>query len=1631
MSVFSNFVNNISRFQTVDLSTIVQNTDIAALTTPAGKAAVRVNYHLICINESLQQLSSLVALIGSGPQAQIKDLYMIISKLSNTLTEAIAIIDTYVPDGYKCTAYVNEMLSKIGQFQPSMNYCISPTAPTYAQYIPSFQTIFSESQAIINQLMPVILAVPQLIKKSDASIDSSDKQIHRVAALIYLSEILYVDIVKFINDGEISAKEDLKNSLEQWLTHFSNFTNTLVSLMGNNSIDVFKACADITNIHPSITDIFNNVRSAAPKCASFNDASTHLMMFTQILGFYQFNSTNVIAEKASNIIAQSVSSKDTESIQNAIQSISHALEQRLNLEIYGVIPNDLKSFIKSVLSVKNTNHDATCINASIILILYSITCSDLANAYKYLQIIISQCIKLLIDKCSSFKQLAATASTIISANESVFDTKKLAFMNYYLNLCLAATISDRSTLKQLQPLFVSAASLPYQIELISDKTEVQDQFKEVIESMKTLGTTISNWLIVTGMAINSLIVSKSETLVSLLAYITTVNKLNNPSTPLVTLLQSSPHYIYLDISAASRLQKSYQDIEQAVKSISNSESGAYIKPAVEVLYQQNQTQANVKDLVASEDPNHMPGLLYMIAQRLLNTIKSSAGCLDNNLGGFLYEYSFTFSFSLYVNCCVEFAPQITGNISTYPGSIKGYNDVIYPAAIKLTPQSASDAGTLKVYLNGLNKSVMEMNTAILAMPQPSKTYEISEELKAIRSMQAQNNTLAQPLKPFGQKIISKALITPSALPMLTPWFQVATQAVTPVVKAAKAVADSSYNMISGKNAPDLVTNIQKLMVSIIQPDIADLAKFADYIFDELLNHLVSFVTHRESETQKVRLIYAKAREVMYMAKYITVKDIDAPPFVHASIASCVKKLSKLYVSFNVDTLCDAIASSSCYVALAQVFPGMANNTVEFIHVAEILSTIMKADGVSALINQVAQIFVIDTKSAFSSEIDGNNKALIIDLLYEHFEVLRFSANTIIKCLMNPEDTDEYLVSTLRQFMISAASYILLVSLGIKQTDYVLQRIIETANCFNQFALIAKSSDKQVEQLSLNFRRNNRIVSRQVDTTINLMESPDEKAQTFTGFKAEMQTFYSALIKVLVECIRRVVAAVICLHKDSYKDTTPMLTVAYNKMNEAFNVCKEHAIGKTKKPFQDSYKQLTMVIDLFAGTQMDYNSVFPPMPIIDNLIKLMTQVTKFLPAAALATDVLIIDPDPVAASRVPDYNPSFNVQHVDIAPGDALQDQNAAVKAYNDALTKYNAVLNNEQATSEEILEAAEKLRIAADNVLKASLTMANASQEKSMQVAQQTNAHALSTAIGQVLNAVKSRLLREKDHVEKQAEAQQQLKEAITRQLELATQAAAYVPPEPEPEAAAGGGAAAVPDDEVSAELMATASAISDMSSRLAMFSSQLGSSITIEQEEIPDEFVEEEEDNDTAAAPVEVDVKAEEGSMAAYIIACATPIMQTAGEILEQSQKICAEMRGKIHNEAFIIKCAHDVTEAAQLLIIAAETAVNNTDPDPEFIAIAASNIVKTAIASIVAQVLQSGGDSEAMMKKTRTVRFYCLKINKKVEAIAKQKWITANPVKKSGAKMVQKMNAMNKLKTYQDNLDAAERARKMFKRK
>ena len=1623
MSSFNQYALHLSRFPTHDTSEYLNASEISALTCVSGFFGVKAYYQVQAIKEALEKMNELVGQISNGPQPEISLQYGIIDRIQKLILQSVQKLDQDMPDNYKCTPGITQVLQQIAQFAQYIPSLVSASAPSYSQYIPNFQEIFRSACSVIDSIAAVFKAVPTIIQSLVTPIDETNALNKQVGALVHLTEILQIDLIKFMNNERIFRDQATVQDINKWIETLYNFSNTLFSVIGKPGQTIVNAMASVSSSYPSIIDVFSTVKATIPNSPFFADAMSHVIAFVQFVSQIEFSLSYASAKSAASLISQSFASNNATTLLETMNPVFESLYKRVKACLYGTLQQDALAIITTVGTIDTTNVPLVCQSCAVALVIFGVTCGMRPDCYELITSIINQCFAITTPVCQSLKQTAANAATIISENESVYDAKKLAHMNYYLKLILDSAVPESQTFGPLRPFIVSSVSLPAKIDLLAAGTGTEEQFAECNTQMREASNTLSDWSLMAALAYANLITNKADMIASIASFGASLAQMQQPTGGIVAALQGAPRYSRLDASSAIRIEASINDIRQAVDSIIKQPQAQIISNAMITLFSEQPLQIKLAEMFTTADQPGFISLLAQIADKLILSIQNCEKIIGTKPRLFANYFSLSFSYTLLISAAVEAQLQLAGQIAAYPTTMKGYLDVIWPAAVQLASDQSQDASALQMYNQALLKSVQEMQQIINSMPQPSLTYEISEELKAVRSLQAENQKLPINLKHFGQKIIAAAISNPKAIPYLSTWFNAAAQPVAQIDAVADAAASDAFQAISRTMPQTFFWNIELLMVALVSTEVTEIAKCSETLFAQFLDDIIISVSQPEVLLQRVRQVYERAHQVKWMMKFAKTKAVDAPAFVSAAIASSAFRLTDLSRHYDTNALAYTMMAVSSYNALAMLFPDAAANAANFQQYATLLTTISSGEEASKAASEVCSIYQQHVKDAF--ELTSISGSKVIDSLYDFFEEIRFNANAILKAMQTSDTMPELVPSATRQFISNTASVIFLVSKAIPENP---EEIIDgTTEIASSLPLIINGAiNERSEKSVLGFRRGNRNIAKQVDTFINLSETPQEskKKSEFDLLKHKM---LKQLVSVIVECMRKISVSVLALQPDSLLDTSSQFTAANNSFASAFEAVKEKAVGKTKKPFVDLFAQLSNTLQTFSTITCNFTLPFPPTPIVEASSRLASAIQRFVQATAAATDILIIDPDPVAAKNVPDYKPNFTAKTT-LAPTDAFSDLEAAHADLQTALNAFNDVIKNDSATSDEILEQAEAIKNAGDAVVNAAVVMAASTQDKKSQVDQQTNVHTLAQAITSVLSAIKSRLMRTSSFEADMKDALVQLNETAQKAVTLGDAASKIVAQEDDDDA---GG-----DDEgddVSNELKATASAISDMSSRLAQFSAQLAVNIEVEEiDDIGDLPQEEEDGNEAQVEAGTIDIKAEEGTMAAYIIACATPIMQTAAEILQRSQAICREMRGKITNEAFIIKCAHDVTESAQLLIIAAEIAIENKEKDPEYIAIAASNMVKSAIANLVAQILQQGGDPEGiMMKKVKAVRFYCIKINKKVEAIARQKWAEANPMKKTGNKMVLRMNANTKLNKYREDLDNAERARKAFRRK
>jgi len=350
----------------------------------------------------------------------------------------------------------------------------------------------------------------------------------------------------------------------------------------------------------------------------------------------------------------------------------------------------------------------------------------------------------------------------------------------------------------------------------------------------------------------------------------------------------------------------------------------------------------------------------------------------------------------------------------------------------------------------------------------------------------------------------------------------------------------------------------------------------------------------------------------------------------------------------------------------------------------------------------------------------------------------------------------------------------------------------------------------------------------------------------------------------------------------------------------------------------------LITSAISENSPDFTKEFPPEKLLtaaDNIAKLIDRLLTLMPDIV---DKIRIDPDPISAARIPQQ---FTAPAVDqrfaMPAAEARASLGKSAETLEKTLEEVEVLHKGEYVQALDIVESTLKLENDSVAFIKAVNVMIVATTDPRTQVEFQTAAHSFGSAVSTVFGGARSRLLIIPEYSQQLSNGIKEVRAAIKKLLSLGDTAATYVETT---------GADDEEVDDATRELMATAHAIEEMSSRLAAFSQQFSETEKEEEEKEEEEIKEEikEEINpDEEIKMVKIDMDAEQGSLPAFVVQHATPILQTTTLIVKRAQEITADLvakLGKLENEKLLIKAAQELSESAELLIITAELLVSQT---------------------------------------------------------------------------------------------------------
>lgn len=582
------------------------------------------------------------------------------------------------------------------------------------------------------------------------------------------------------------------------------------------------------------------------------------------------------------------------------------------------------------------------------------------------------------------------------------------------------------------------------------------------------------------------------------------------------------------------------------------------------------------------------------------------------------------------------------------------------------------------------------------------------------------------------------------------------------------------------------------------------------------------------------------------------------------------------------------------------------------------------------------------------------------------------------------------------------------------------------------------TDDQIMEI----RRFLRKMTKQFDNYINIIESPTKfnnidymtkiQRQEIGKNKKDFEALKAALISSIAD-VSNEVASINWAATNSF--TQEVYEPLYAKFNTHISDLQktllqnaqavlQKAIGDSATAFNKSLETFQLEISqlIEIASNVDFTKHFASEKIADQSKKTGLLLSEMTNLALSLVDHIIIKPDPEAASRLPDdYSIPTNKQFSDSVgmmskpeKQQALESAMASLKLAHDglssALADFIKIVSDPNATSDTLLSGLDVLKTALDKFVDEAMKLTLlVSSDPRLQLQLQNSLHEMASSFTAVKEAMRSRLMRAENFQQEMDDAIAAFQAALGLVMQNSTNVNTVFT-----DSSKETSTTSEAKDAVSRELEATAQAIEEMTIRLKEMENQPMFS----------------------AESTSVAQNAQEGSLSAFVIQNANPILAAAALILKRAQQITQDMLkkfGKIENEQLLIRSAKELSDAAALLIFAAEIVLNGFDEESVFKVIAAAKIVKASVCALVAQVLVKGGDPEQIMDRhVRTVIKHTDNIIKRGEEIVLSFNIEEEKkVKKAPNLLAQKLNLTARVSATRKKLQEAEQVLYKFRKR
>ncbi|KAH0787651.1 hypothetical protein GPJ56_008446 [Histomonas meleagridis] len=1618
--------------------------------TPRGFNLYQEYMILTRIKPVFKEIYDMIPLTAGGSQPMLLTNYNKISQLLNIVKGLVAESDKVSPKELQCQGVIAEIETNISKFGEYVPHLTSSMAPTYQAYIPQLQEFLQNSMVLIDKAIDLTSKSQADSLKSCPPINLEQiPNAHLEVALASTLTSLMIDLIFIISAEQIKESQYATN-IKEWIDHITKSIVAIFANINQPSHIIINNIRVLSWIKPSIISILSLIESTCPNMDDFLYASVHAITLQQL--YYTLETTDTVNSTIEIVRQIGLSYANKQQMKNFIPSLKAILAivgTRIEEGSFIYSGSSIKATYSTLIGVmeifEKESYESQAIIAYTICRLYALTIGSFNGGDMILSKISTEISEILKKIFEEELNSVALIQKAYSTNLSSFDEKVLGQLSYHVSQLNSIQKIDPSSnffIETIRRAHDSIGSLPMVILRVIDKctnNKIQTIFQNEHSNLLTNAECFTKWTSELLLTLSTNVQLRVEAASNTLSYLQTL-KIDLPNgIPTILsningLMQSTPQYILMGFSDVNKLLENLNIIRQNSTAILTKLSEyeqtkiytllSLLVKAFKIYTSDFISCANqLTNYIMFQEVEDLVSSLTSLSTQIVPMITEASIKFKQSQESFYYFFSKPYSGINTICSIIQKYPNLAGTLINFPTTAKTILEVVWPIAAEVAQKiPTADTNNLLMYTNTLPKKLTDLSTTLLTMPQPQENVNIPEELRELTKLEQSSQKLSPQLKYYAQILLGwvKDGKTQNALPLVKQWF--------------KAVINPSN---------DYNDACQKFLLSLwkLLSKSSDTNQFLDsfcYFSVSMGKHENAFgEQYTEFVKKRHTSIYNSVHTLLNGEKHLTRFGLKViSDLVQIMSITVVQSINQLLTLFYIAELNNQSEKSS-----------INNDTFKPILTA-IMNKKETQELTTSIISKISQRLWELSPNLYTKLTKMTEADIVCDEIYDRVEIFRSVGNNILKQSNIKEAQQEELIKYLKSYIISSLeagelSYHSIQLRNLKNTTLTNSFVESYSKIFStlyNFSSTTLTILTNTESLNMKLRMQNRSIARELDNFINYSENPPKPESPEPGFKTLMQTLFVTLSTLMIHISRTIISATKSIVNEMYEQKDKTIQTDLNESIKEFEnistTIRSKAFGPLAMDFSTNIVQIDSTLKQFVNNSinLDFKNELPVITLLQHIQTIGESSLRLCQIAPTIIDKSV-GPDQISADKIPNKFELPIMPEINLIPIDAYQELMEEKPTYEGLIDTYKKTFNNTESQNEELVEITLKLFNGSKTFVNLLLQVVVSSYDKHLQIQLQTEIHTYVTNINNILQSTKDFLLRKSNYEENLNESIEVFVTQIPKLISLAEQISKVEEPANNNEVDE------EEKDEVTRELAATSRAIEEMTTRLANF----GNQINIEDNEDDEDNYQEEEvgedvniDDSTNDTERITNIEAEQGTLPAFVISHATPILQNTSLILKRAQEITQkiiENVGHIQNEKLIIKVAQDLSESAELLLITAEILIQGTEKEAEYKVVTAAKIIKASISSLVTQVLANGGDSEGIMNNyVRNVAIHTNKIIRKATKIIKEGYAVEEakqPKRVTANAMIGRLNIQNKINQYQKLLLDEEAQLKQFRKR